>query len=180
MSGVSSVEQFNCLFFVIFVLCFALFFFFYFCFFLFRSSNWVYTCWIRNLFHGKTSAGPVCGSMVSSASRCDSAPLVGTSLLLYTIIGTGFLLAAPPKFPAGPIKSRPWRLGLQPGEYEYWPAFCTNYSGSDREGGLRKSLKPFRVFFTERSLRWHYRSTTSRFYKNRHPHRQTEGSLRLA
>jgi hypothetical protein len=34
-------------------------------------------------------------------------------------IGTGFLSAAPPKFPAGPIRSRPWRLGLQPGAYKY-------------------------------------------------------------
>jgi hypothetical protein len=70
----------------------------------------------------------------------ETCPIVRARGCSAGFIGTGFLSAAPPKFPAGPIRSRPWRLGPQPGAYKYGAHFVNLHSGSDREGGYNKKL----------------------------------------
>jgi hypothetical protein len=53
----------------------------------------------------------------------ETCPIVRARGCSAGLIGTGFLSSAPPKFPAGPIRSRPWRLGPQPGAYKYGAHF---------------------------------------------------------
>jgi hypothetical protein len=76
----------------------------------------------------------------------ETCPIVRARGCSAGFIGTGFLWAAPPKFPAGPIRSRPWRLGPQPGAYKYGAHFVNRHSGSDREGGCnKKTLNHFEL-----------------------------------
>jgi hypothetical protein len=56
----------------------------------------------------------------------ETCPIVRARGCSAGFIGTGFQSAAPPKFPAGPIRSRPWRLGPQPGAYKYGGSFFVN------------------------------------------------------
>jgi hypothetical protein len=58
----------------------------------------------------------------------ETCPIVRSRGCSAGFIGTGFLSAAPPKFPAGPIRSRPWRLGPQPGAYKDGAHFVNRHS----------------------------------------------------
>ncbi|CAH1372892.1 unnamed protein product [Tenebrio molitor] len=81
------------------------------------------------------------GKFVSFIASCTLCPIVRARGCSAGFIGTGFLSAAPPKFPAGPIRSRPWRLGPQPGAYKYGAHFV-NLRTRDLPSAERRAGRP--------------------------------------